>query len=74
MLSSTAGEEPNQVPLGLIVTPSVYCECSNVEQVDARPAQQSEAGHRSAGARGTEFGEYALEARIVRDATLLTFD
>jgi hypothetical protein len=34
-------------------------ERADVEQVSACPAQQSEAGHRSAGARGTEFGEYA---------------
>ena len=71
---SESHEEPNQIPLRLSVAPSVCREHANVEQVRTCPPQQSETGHRSAGARGTEIGEDALEARALGDATLLAFD
>ncbi|MEO8918370.1 MAG: hypothetical protein ABI488_13155 [Polyangiaceae bacterium] len=37
--SLKSGKEPYQVPLGVILTPSVCRERANVEQVGARPAQ-----------------------------------
>ena len=67
-------EEPDKVAFSLIITPSVCCERANVEQVNACPAEQSETRPCSASTRGTELGEDALKARVLRDPTLLTFD
>jgi hypothetical protein len=64
----------HDLSLGLIGAPSVRCECTDVEQVGACPPQQSETGHRSASASGTELAENAFEARVLRDSTLLAFD